>query len=131
MDTIAVPWDQNEQEKNYYHFLTMLLKMMKKKFCRFGKNKLVNYPIGGGHQYSEPLISILTILASMEEPLVRDKAIDSLNKISLELSDEEINGFFLTLIQNLSQGNWFLKKLLLVDYINQLLLELMLLDKIY
>ena len=52
----------------------------------------------------------------MEEPLVRDKAIDSLNKISLELSDEEINGIFLTLIQNLSQGNWFLKKLLLVDY---------------
>lgn len=47
----------------------------------------------------------------MEEPLVRDKAIDSLNKISLELSDEEINGIFLTLIQNLSQGNWFLKKI--------------------
>ena len=68
----------------------------------------------------------------MEEPLVRDKAIDSLNKISLELSDEEINGIFLTLIQNLSQGNWFLKKLLLVDYTNQLSLELMLpLDKIY
>ena len=72
-------------------------------------NKLGEFiPLIGGHQYSEPLISILTILASMEEPLVRDKAIDSLNKISLELSDEEINGIFFD-IQNLSQGNWFLK----------------------
>ena len=93
---LLLPWDQNEQEKNCYHFLTMLLKMMKKKFFAVLANKLGEFiPLIGGHQYSEPLISILTILASMEEPLVRDKAIDSLNKISLELSDEEINGIFL------------------------------------
>ena len=24
---LLLPWDQNEQEKNCYHFLTMLLKM--------------------------------------------------------------------------------------------------------
>lgn len=52
----------------------------------------------------------------MEEPLVRDKAIESLNQISQELNQDEINNVFLGLITSLSQGNWFLKKLLLVDY---------------
>ncbi|CUM65147.1 uncharacterized protein PRCAT00002774001 [Priceomyces carsonii] len=68
-------------------------------------------PLVGGHQNCEPVIQILLILASMEEPIVRDKAIDSLNKISLELTDEELNGIFLNLIQNLSLGNWFSKKI--------------------
>lgn len=68
-------------------------------------------PLIGGHSNCEPLIEILSILASMEEPIVRDKAIASLNHISLELTDAEINGIFLPLIESLSQGNWFSKKI--------------------
>lgn len=68
-------------------------------------------PLIGGHQHCEPLIQILAILASMEEPIVRDKAIDSLNNIALQLAPEELNGVFLDLIRLLSQGNWFSKKI--------------------
>lgn len=67
-------------------------------------------PLVGGHQHCEPVIQILLILVSMEEPIVRDKAIDSLNSISVELTDDEINSIFLPMVLTLSLGNWFLKK---------------------
>lgn len=112
LDTIAIALGPERTRKELLPFLNDVAQDDEEEVFAVLANKLGEFiPLIGGHQYSEPLISILTILASMEEPLVRDKAIDSLNKISLELSDEEINGIFLTLIQNLSQGNWFLKKI--------------------
>lgn len=70
-------------------------------------------PLVGGHQNSEPLIQILAVLAAMEEPIVRDNAVESLNKISLELTNEELSSIFLDLIRTLSQGDWFSKKVAL------------------
>jgi serine/threonine-protein phosphatase 2A regulatory subunit A len=67
-------------------------------------------PLIGGHDQAKPLIQILTILASMEEPIVRDKAIASLNNVALQLTNDELNIIFLPLVQSLSQGNWFSKK---------------------
>lgn len=70
-------------------------------------------PLVGGHQNSEPLIQVLAVLAAMEEPIVRDNAVESLNKVSEELSDEELGLIFLELIRLLSQGDWFSKKVAL------------------
>lgn len=67
-------------------------------------------PLIGGHANCEPLIRILAVLAAMEEPVVRDNAVNSLHAISLELTDEELNTIFLELIRSLSQGDWFSKK---------------------
>lgn len=67
-------------------------------------------PLIGGHANCEPLIRILAVLAAMEEPVVRDNAVNSLHSISLELTDEELNTIFLELIRSLSQGDWFSKK---------------------
>lgn len=68
-------------------------------------------PLVGGHQNCEPLIQILLHLAPIEEPIVRDKAIDSLNKISLQLTNDELLNIFLPIIRDLSQGNWFSKRI--------------------
>lgn len=68
-------------------------------------------PLIGGHEHCEPLIQILLHLAPLEEPLVRDKAINSLNNISLQLTNEELLRIFLPIIQDLSQGNWFSKRI--------------------
>lgn len=70
-------------------------------------------PLVGGHHNSEPLIQVLAVLAAMEEPIVRDNAVESLNKVSLELADEELGHIFLELIRSLSQGDWFSKKVAL------------------
>lgn len=69
-------------------------------------------PLVGGHQNTEPLIQILSVLAAMEEPIVRDTAVDSLNKVSLELNDDELKAVYLELIRSLAQGDWFSKKVL-------------------
>lgn len=67
-------------------------------------------PLIGGHQNCEPLIQILLHLAPIEEPIVRDKAIDSLNKISLELTNDELIKIYLPIIKDLTDGNWFSKR---------------------
>ncbi|GEQ68679.1 hypothetical protein JCM33374_g2347 [Metschnikowia sp. JCM 33374] len=67
-------------------------------------------PLVGGHQNSEPVIRVLAALSSMEEPIVRDNAVESLNQISLELTDAEANGIFLEMIRDLGHGDWFSKK---------------------
>lgn len=112
LDTIAIALGPERTRKELLPFLNDVAQDDEEEVFTVLASKLGDFiPLIGGHEYNEPLISILTILASMEEPLVRDRAIESLNKISLELKNEEINGIFLNLIQNLSQGNWFLKKI--------------------
>ncbi|SGZ56914.1 CIC11C00000004357 [Sungouiella intermedia] len=70
-------------------------------------------PLVGGHQNCEPLIQVLAVLAAMEEPIVRDNAVESLNKVSEDLTDDELGLIFLELIRLLSQGDWFSKKVAL------------------
>lgn len=112
LDTIAIALGPERTRKELLPFLNDVAQDDEEEVFTVLASKLGDFiPLIGGHEYNEPLISILTILASMEEPLVRDRAIESLNKISLDLTNEELNGIFLTLIQNLSQGNWFLKKI--------------------
>lgn len=112
LDTIAIALGPERTRKELLPFLNDVAQDDEEEVFTVLASKLGDFiPLIGGHEYNEPLISILTILASMEEPLVRDRAIESLNKISLDLTNEEINGIFLNLIQNLSQGNWFLKKI--------------------
>ncbi|RCK57849.1 Protein phosphatase PP2A regulatory subunit A [Candida viswanathii] len=112
LDTIAIALGPERTRKELLPFLNDVAQDDEEEVFTVLASKLGDFiPLIGGHEYNEPLITILTILASMEEPLVRDRAIESLNKISLELTKEELTGIFLNLIQNLSQGNWFLKKI--------------------
>ncbi|EGW31801.1 uncharacterized protein SPAPADRAFT_62392 [Spathaspora passalidarum NRRL Y-27907] len=112
LDTIAIALGPERTVKELLPFLNDVAQDDEEEVFAVLATKLGDFiPLIGGHENCEPLISILTILASMEEPLVRDKAIASLNKISLDLTNEELNGIFLNLIQNLSQGNWFSKKI--------------------
>lgn len=114
LDTIAIALGPERTVKELLPFLHDVAQDDEEEVFAVLATKLGDFiPLIGGHEYCEPLISILTILAAMEEPLVRDKAIESLNKISLELTHDELNGIFLSLIQSLSQGNWFLKKVAL------------------
>lgn len=80
-------------------------------------------PLVGGPQNSKLLLQILAILASMEEPIVRDHAVASLNKIASQLPDDDITNSFLGLARNLSQGDWFSKKVALCGLYKSLLVR--------
>ena len=65
----------------------------------------------GGPEYAHVLLSPLENLAAIEEPLVREKAVESLNKICGELSQSQIEDYFLPLVYRLSKADWFTSKI--------------------
>ncbi|KKA26041.1 hypothetical protein TD95_000342 [Thielaviopsis punctulata] len=64
----------------------------------------------GGPEWAHVLLSPLENLASIEEPVVRDKAVESLNKICAELSPSQVETFFVPLTVRLSKADWFTSK---------------------
>ncbi|KAF7506048.1 hypothetical protein GJ744_012295 [Endocarpon pusillum] len=65
----------------------------------------------GGPEYGHVLLSPLENLAAIEEPLVRDKAVESLNKICDQLSSTQVEEYFIPLIVRLSKADWFTSKI--------------------
>ncbi|KAK4114230.1 ARM repeat-containing protein [Canariomyces notabilis] len=64
----------------------------------------------GGPQWGHVLLSPLENLAAIEEPVVRDKAVESLNKICNELSPQQVEEYFIPLTIRLSKADWFTSK---------------------
>lgn len=65
----------------------------------------------GGPDYGHCLLSPLENLATIEEPLVRDKAVESLNKICEQLSQKQVEEHFIPLTFRLSKADWFTSKI--------------------
>lgn len=64
----------------------------------------------GGGEWGHVLLSPLENLAGIEEPVVRDKAVESLNKICMQLSQQQIEEYFIPLTIRLSKADWFTSK---------------------
>lgn len=64
----------------------------------------------GGPQWGHVLLSPLENLAAIEEPVVRDKAVESLNKICNELSPQQVEEYFIPLTFRLAKAEWFTSK---------------------
>ncbi|KAL9095144.1 MAG: hypothetical protein Q9165_002747 [Trypethelium subeluteriae] len=65
----------------------------------------------GGSEYAHVLLSPLENLAAIEEPLVREKAVESLNKICEQLSQAQVEEHFIPLTVRLSKADWFTSKI--------------------
>ncbi|KAL8714194.1 MAG: hypothetical protein Q9220_001923 [cf. Caloplaca sp. 1 TL-2023] len=65
----------------------------------------------GGPEWGHVLLSPLENLAAIEEPLVREKAVESLNKICGELSQSQVEEYFMPLVLRLSKADWFTSKI--------------------
>lgn len=64
----------------------------------------------GGREYAHVLLSPLENLAAIEEPLVREKAVESLNKVCEELSQQQVEQYFIPLVEKLAGVDWFMSK---------------------
>ena len=62
-------------------------------------------PLIGGSEYVSILIPPLESLATVEETVVRDKAVESLRQIAAEHSNEDLETYFIPLVKRLAQGN--------------------------
>ncbi|KZT74630.1 ARM repeat-containing protein [Daedalea quercina L-15889] len=61
----------------------------------------------GGAEYAHLLLGPLENLCAVEETLVRDKAAESVTKISAVMSQAQIEQFYIPLLNRLSHGEWF------------------------
>ncbi|KAJ5246151.1 ARM repeat-containing protein [Penicillium chermesinum] len=64
----------------------------------------------GGPEYAHVLLSPLENLAAIEEPLVREKAVESLNKVCEQLNESQVEEHFVPLTIHLSKADWFTSK---------------------
>lgn len=114
LDTIAIALGPERTRQELMPFLHEVAQDDEEEVFAVLATQLGHFiPLVGGHQHCLQVISILLVLALLEEPIVRDKAIALLNHIALELHDDEINGIFLQLIETLLTGLWFLLKVAL------------------
>ncbi|KAF9184821.1 40S ribosomal protein S3 [Haplosporangium sp. Z 11] len=61
----------------------------------------------GGAQFAHILLQPLENLAAVEETMVRDKAVESLNKICPVLSQTQLEQYYIPLVKRLTHGDWF------------------------
>ncbi|XP_046554169.1 serine/threonine-protein phosphatase 2A 65 kDa regulatory subunit A alpha isoform-like isoform X1 [Haliotis rubra] len=64
-------------------------------------------PLVGGPECVHCLLPPLESLATVEETVVRDKAVDSLRQIAAEHSPADLENHFVPLLKRLSAGDWF------------------------
>ncbi|KAM9910837.1 hypothetical protein OXX69_004103, partial [Metschnikowia pulcherrima] len=111
LDAIAIALGPERALQELVPFLNDVVQDDEEEVFAVMAEKLGSFvPLVGGHAHSEPVVRVLASLASMEEPIVRDNAVESLNHISTELTDEEANGLFLEMVRDLAHGDWFSKK---------------------
>ena len=61
----------------------------------------------GGPDYVHCLLKPLESLATVEETVVRDKAVDSLRNLAPEHSNSDLETHFVPMLKRLAQGDWF------------------------
>ncbi|BFZ55837.1 protein phosphatase 2A structural subunit [Savitreella phatthalungensis] len=61
----------------------------------------------GGPEHAHVLLTPLAHLAAVEETLVREKAVESLNAICEILSQDQVEQHYVALIERLATGDWF------------------------
>ncbi|KAI0274969.1 ARM repeat-containing protein [Gloeopeniophorella convolvens] len=61
----------------------------------------------GGNDHAHVLLGPLENLSAVEETLVRDKAAESITKIAAVLSPQQIEQYYIPLLNRLSHGEWF------------------------
>lgn len=64
-------------------------------------------PLVGGPEYVHCLIEPLESLATLEETVVRDKAVESLRNIAQQHSPAHLQEYFVPLVLRLAGGDWF------------------------
>ncbi|EDO15808.1 hypothetical protein Kpol_1040p21 [Vanderwaltozyma polyspora DSM 70294] len=111
LDTIAIALGPERTRSELIPFLTEVAQDDEDEVFSVLTEQLGKFtPYVGGSEHATLLLPILEILASTEETLVRDKAVDSLNNVAQELSQDQLFEKFIPLVENLATADWFSSK---------------------
>lgn len=108
LSTIALALGEERSRSELIPFLEEVTQEDEDEVLTVLAEELGNFiPYIGGPEFAHILIATLESLSAMEEPLVRDKAVESLNKIIDTQNPEQIEANFIPLIKRLSSTEWF------------------------
>ncbi|CAL9738014.1 protein phosphatase PP2A regulatory subunit A [Monosporozyma servazzii] len=111
LDTIAIALGPDRTREELIPFLTEVAQDDEDEVFAVLADELGTFvPFVGGAKFATILLPALEILASTEETLVREKAVDSLNNISQVLSDSQILDDYIPLMEHLATAEWFSSK---------------------
>lgn len=111
LDTIALALGPQRTRDELVPFLTEVAQDDEDEVFAVLAEQLGKFvPYIGGSKFATLLLPALEILASTEETLVRDKAVESLNNIAQELSEDQLFHDFIPLIEHLATAEWFSSK---------------------
>lgn len=108
LDTIAIALGPERTCKELIPFLEDVIPEDEDEVIAIAAEELGKFvPLVGGPEHAPILIPILEKIAACEEPIVREKAVESLNTIGGQLSDQQLQEEFIPLIQRLAKERWF------------------------
>ncbi|KAK4337262.1 hypothetical protein RND71_043260 [Anisodus tanguticus] len=107
LSTIALALGVRRTRKELIPFLTDIIYDDDEVLLAIADNLGTFTPLVGGPEYAHCLLPPMETLASVEETIVRDKAVESLRLIAKEHSPENLEQYFVPLIRRLASGEWF------------------------
>lgn len=111
LDTIALALGPQRTRDELIPFLTEVAQDDEDEVFAVLAEQLGKFvPFVGGSKFATLLLPSLEILASTEETLVRERAVDSLNIIAQELTQDQLFHDFIPLIEHLATAEWFSSK---------------------
>ncbi|SCU90906.1 LADA_0F07052g1_1 [Lachancea dasiensis] len=111
LDTIALALGPQRSRDELVPFLTEVAQDDEDEVFTVLAEQLGKFvPFIGGSKFATLLLPALEILASTEETLVREKAVESLNHVAQELSEDQLFHDFIPLIEHLATADWFSSK---------------------
>lgn len=108
LSTIALALDKERTRQELIPFLEDVTQEDEDEVLTVLAEELGSFmPYVGGQEYAYVLLPPLEALAAVEEPVVRDKAVESLNHICAEISPDRAEEHIVPLIKRLSSTEWF------------------------
>ncbi|XP_070201288.1 serine/threonine-protein phosphatase 2A 65 kDa regulatory subunit A alpha isoform-like isoform X2 [Littorina saxatilis] len=107
LSTIALALGVERTRTELIHFLTDTIYDEDEVLLALAE-QLGNFtPLVGGPEHVHCLLPPLESLATVEETVVRDKAVDSLRNIAAQHSQADLENHFVPLVKRLAGGDWF------------------------
>lgn len=107
LSTIALALGVERTRKELIPFLTETIYDEDEVLLALAEQLGTFIPLVGGPEYAHCLLPPLESLSTVEETVVREKAVDSLRAVAQQHSSQDLETHFVPLVQRLAAGDWF------------------------
>lgn len=111
LSTIALALEPERTRNEFIPFLTESIydedEILRELADQLGKF----VPLVGGPEYVSCLLPPLEGLASAEETVVRQKAVDTLRLLASSFSEKDLEAYYLPMVERLATGEWFTSRI--------------------